>query len=56
MDKVDKETLAWGVDLLLVLQRFCHLCVNSDSIDIEGSGFSEELNQACHLLRRKTQR
>lgn len=39
--------------LLLVLQGFCNLGINSDSINIKGSGFSEELNQTCHLLQKK---
>lgn len=45
-----------NTNLLLVLEGLCNFSINSDSIDIKGSGFGEELNQSCHLLHKKTLR
>lgn len=49
-DKVDLKEKMY--DLPLVFQGFCYLSINSDSVDIKGSGFGEELHQTSHLLQK----
>ena len=42
----------WHGPLLLVLEGFGDLGVNSDSVDGEGPGLRQELHQTSHLLHK----